>query len=130
MGGGSAGWGGAARGAHSCIPPPGPSVTLDSACSSSLLALHNAYQAIRSGECPAAVVGGINLLLKPNTSVQFMKLGMLSPEGACKSFDDAGGGRGGQGWGVLEPGPLASTAKASSLQGTATAAPRPWWPSC
>lgn len=70
----------------------GPSVTLDSACSSSLLALHNAYQAIRSGECPAAVVGGINLLLKPNTSVQFMKLGMLSPEGACKSFDDAGNG--------------------------------------
>ncbi|XP_023507490.1 fatty acid synthase isoform X2 [Equus przewalskii] len=70
----------------------GPSITLDTACSSSLLALHNAYQAIRSGECPAAIVGGINVLLKPNTSVQFMKLGMLSPEGACKSFDEAGNG--------------------------------------
>lgn len=70
----------------------GPSISLDTACSSSLLALQNAYHAIRSGECPAAIVGGINLLLKPNTSVQFMKLGMLSPEGACKSFDSAGNG--------------------------------------
>ncbi|KAL0595770.1 Fatty acid synthase [Plecturocebus cupreus] len=68
----------------------GPSVALDTACSSSLLALQNAYQAIRSGECPAAIVGGINVLLKPNTSVQFMRLGMLSPEGACKAFDEAG----------------------------------------
>ncbi|XP_060027688.1 fatty acid synthase [Erinaceus europaeus] len=70
----------------------GPSISLDTACSSSLLALQNAYKAICSGECPAAIVGGINLLLKPNTSVQFMKLGMLSPEGACKSFDEAGNG--------------------------------------
>ncbi|XP_066093790.1 fatty acid synthase [Saccopteryx bilineata] len=70
----------------------GPSISLDTACSSSLLALHNAYQAIRSGECPAALVGGINILLKPNTSVQFMKLGMLSSEGTCKSFDEAGDG--------------------------------------
>lgn len=68
----------------------GPSIALDTACSSSLLALQNAYQAIRSGECPAAIVGGINLLLKPNTSVQFMKLGMLSPDGTCRSFDDSG----------------------------------------
>ncbi|XP_028643680.1 fatty acid synthase [Grammomys surdaster] len=70
----------------------GPSIALDTACSSSLLALQNAYQAIRSGECPAALVGGINLLLKPNTSVQFMKLGMLSPDGTCRSFDDSGNG--------------------------------------
>nr|XP_045015104.1 fatty acid synthase-like isoform X2 [Jaculus jaculus]XP_045015105.1 fatty acid synthase-like isoform X2 [Jaculus jaculus] len=70
----------------------GPSIALDSACSSSLLALQNAFQAIRSGECPAAIVGGINVLLKPNTSVQFMKLGMLSPEGACKAFDVSGNG--------------------------------------
>uniref|UniRef100_A0A2K5Q2X1 Fatty acid synthase n=2 Tax=Cebus imitator TaxID=2715852 RepID=A0A2K5Q2X1_CEBIM len=70
----------------------GPSITLDTACSSSLLALQNAYEAIRSGVCPAAIVGGINILLKPNTSVQFMRLGMLSPEGACKAFDEAGNG--------------------------------------
>ncbi|MCQ8064004.1 polyketide synthase, partial [Salmonella enterica] len=70
----------------------GPSIALDTACSSSLLALQNAFHAIRSGECPAALVGGINVLLKPNTSVQFMKLGMLSPEGTCKSFDESGNG--------------------------------------
>ncbi|XP_054986055.1 fatty acid synthase [Sorex araneus] len=70
----------------------GPSVALDTACSSSLLAMQNAFHAIRTGECPAAIVGGINLLLKPNTSVQFMKLGMLSPDGACKAFDATGNG--------------------------------------
>ncbi|KAM9716550.1 fatty acid synthase [Menidia menidia] len=70
----------------------GPSTAIDTACSSSLLALENAFHAIRQGNCDAAVVGGVNLLLKPNTSVQFMKLGMLSPEGTCKSFDASGNG--------------------------------------
>uniref|UniRef100_G1RUY3 Fatty acid synthase n=1 Tax=Nomascus leucogenys TaxID=61853 RepID=G1RUY3_NOMLE len=70
----------------------GPSIALDTACSSSLMALQNAYQAIHSGQCPAAIVGGINILLKPNTSVQFLRLGMLSPEGTCKAFDAAGDG--------------------------------------
>ncbi|XP_035424471.1 fatty acid synthase [Cygnus atratus] len=70
----------------------GPSLTIDTACSSSLMALENAYKAIRNGRCSAAVVGGVNLLLKPNTSVQFMKLGMLSPDGACKVFDASGDG--------------------------------------
>ncbi len=70
--------------------PPGPSTAIDTACSSSLLALENAFHAIRQGQCDAALVGGVNLLLKPNTSVQFMKLGMLSPEGTCKSFDASG----------------------------------------
>ncbi|KAG7277018.1 hypothetical protein CRUP_001644 [Coryphaenoides rupestris] len=70
----------------------GPSTAIDTACSSSLLALENAFQAIRHGHCDSALVGGVNLLLKPNTSVQFMKLGMLSPEGTCKSFDASGNG--------------------------------------
>ncbi|XP_068199679.1 fatty acid synthase [Antennarius striatus] len=70
----------------------GPSTAIDTACSSSLLALENAFHAIRHGQCDAALVGGVNLLLKPNTSVQFMKLGMLSPEGTCKSFDSSGNG--------------------------------------
>lgn len=70
----------------------GPSTAIDTACSSSLLALENAFNAIRHGQCDAALVGGVNLLLKPNTSVQFMKLGMLSPEGTCKSFDASGNG--------------------------------------
>uniref|UniRef100_A0A8C5H966 Fatty acid synthase n=1 Tax=Gouania willdenowi TaxID=441366 RepID=A0A8C5H966_GOUWI len=70
----------------------GPSIAIDTACSSSLLALENAFHAISQGHCDAAVVGGVNLLLKPNTSVQFMKLGMLSVEGTCKSFDSSGSG--------------------------------------
>ncbi|MGH0126077.1 UNVERIFIED_CONTAM: hypothetical protein FKN15_016292 [Acipenser sinensis] len=70
----------------------GPSTAIDTACSSSLLALENAFQAIRHGQCDSALVGGVNLLLKPNTSVQFMKLGMLSPGGSCKSFDASGDG--------------------------------------
>ncbi|KAM3859989.1 fatty acid synthase-like [Diretmus argenteus] len=70
----------------------GPSTAIDTACSSSLLALENAFHAIRHGHCDSALVGGVNLLLKPNTSVQFMKLGMLSPEGTCKSFDSSGNG--------------------------------------
>lgn len=67
-------------------------MSIDTACSSGLVALDNAYKAIRSGQCDSALVGGVNLVLKPNTSVQFMKLGMLSPEGACKSFDASGKG--------------------------------------
>ncbi|KFU85956.1 Fatty acid synthase [Chaetura pelagica] len=70
----------------------GPSITIDTACSSSLIALENAYKAIRHEQCSAALVGGVNILLKPNTSVQFMKLGMLSPDGACKAFDVSGNG--------------------------------------
>lgn len=46
--------------------------------------------AIRSGQCDAAIVGGVNLTLKPQTSLQFQRLGMLSPDGMCKSFDAAG----------------------------------------
>lgn len=79
------------------VLPAGPSISLDTACSSSLLALHCASQAIRRGECPAALVGGLNLLLKPQTSVQFMKLGMLSEDGTCKSFDDKGEAADGRG---------------------------------
>lgn len=104
------------RGGHPCCAlAPGPSIALDTACSSSLVALQSAYQAIRRGECPWAIVGGINTLLKPNTSVQFMKLGMLSPEGSCKSFDESGEPAAGRGVGgvaleLLAPGAWISRA--------------------
>ena len=68
----------------------GPSFSIDTACSSSLLALDQALQAMRRDECDAAIVGGSSLCLNPMTSLQFQKLGMLSPDGACKSFDDSG----------------------------------------
>jgi len=70
----------------------GPSYTIDTACSSSLVALDAAMNAIKTGECDYAIVGGVNILSKPQTSLQFMKLGMLSPEGKCRSFDVDGKG--------------------------------------
>ncbi|XP_053392677.1 fatty acid synthase-like [Mercenaria mercenaria] len=70
----------------------GPSYAIDTACSSSLLALDQALHSIRSGQCDAAIVGGANLCLRPAVAVQFMRLGMLSPEGMCKSFDAEGNG--------------------------------------
>ena len=68
----------------------GPSYAIDTACSSSLLAMDQALHNIRSGHCDAAIEGGSNLCLKPATSLLFQKLGMLSKEGTCRSFDASG----------------------------------------
>ena len=68
----------------------GPSMSVDTACSSGLQALCLALSAIREGRCDRAIVGACNLLLKPETSLQFMKLKMLAPDGTCKSFDSSG----------------------------------------
>ncbi|CAB3365146.1 Hypothetical predicted protein [Cloeon dipterum] len=70
----------------------GPSYAIDTACSSSLFALQQAVSAMRTGQCDAAIVGGVNLLLKPTCSLQFHRLGMLSPQGMCKAFDASGNG--------------------------------------
>jgi fatty acid synthase, animal type len=51
----------------------GPSFMLDTACSSSMYALDCAFNAIRTGECDAALVGGTNLLLHPYLSLQFAR---------------------------------------------------------
>ncbi|KAM3963796.1 fatty acid synthase-like [Aphomia sociella] len=70
----------------------GPSYTVDSACSSSLYALEHAFRAIRDGHCDAAIVGGSNLCLHPYVSLQFSRLGVLSADGRCKSFDNNANG--------------------------------------
>lgn len=70
----------------------GPSYAIDTACSSSMFALHQAVQAMRDGQCDSAIVGGCNLLLKPASSLQFHRLNMLSPQGMCKAFDSSGNG--------------------------------------
>ncbi|XP_067206014.1 fatty acid synthase-like [Linepithema humile] len=70
----------------------GPSCTFDSACSSSLTAFESAYRSIRSGQCDAAIVGGLNLCMHPYIALQFARLGILAPDGFCKPFtDDANG---------------------------------------
>ncbi|XP_050677552.1 fatty acid synthase-like [Leptidea sinapis] len=70
----------------------GPSYTVDSACSSSLYALEHAFRSIRDGHCDAAIVGGSNLCLHPYVSLQFSRLGVLSLDGKCKSFDNSANG--------------------------------------
>ena len=70
-----------------CLNLHGPSFAVDTACSSSLLALHLACQSLDRGECPVALVGGVNALLLPTPFVSFSRSGMLSPDGRCKAFD-------------------------------------------
>lgn len=70
----------------------GPSETIDTACSSSLVAFHRAVADLESGACDHAIVGGSSIILWNHGSYAFHKLKMLSPEGACKSFDKAANG--------------------------------------
>ncbi|MDC3955568.1 non-ribosomal peptide synthetase/type I polyketide synthase [Polyangium jinanense] len=70
----------------------GPSFVVDTACSSSLVALHLAVRSLRSGECSLALAGGVNLMLTPFASRASAKLGALSPDGKCRSFDASANG--------------------------------------
>ncbi|MEM7270932.1 MAG: type I polyketide synthase, partial [Pseudomonadota bacterium] len=65
----------------------GPSFTVDTACSSSFYAMHQAVQALRTGEIDTAIVGGVNALLHPASFVGFSRATMLSPNGLCHAFD-------------------------------------------
>ncbi len=64
----------------------GPSFAIDSACSSSLTALHTAITALHYGDCDMAVVGGINLICHPRQIDVLCQLHMLSPSNQCKPF--------------------------------------------
>ncbi len=70
----------------------GPSLTVDTACSSSLVGLHLACEALRRGEIGCALVGGVNLLITPQSFVGFARATMLSPNGRCRPFDAAADG--------------------------------------
>jgi len=64
----------------------GPALTVDTACSASLVATHLAIQSLRSGECSAAIVGGVNLNLHRSVFQLFDNAGALSPTGRCVPF--------------------------------------------
>lgn len=70
----------------------GPSEAIDTACSSSLVAIHNAIQAIQSGDCEVAIAGGVNAMLTPALFIAFTQAGMLAPDGQCKTFDKTANG--------------------------------------
>ncbi|HEY3366498.1 MAG TPA: SDR family NAD(P)-dependent oxidoreductase [Symbiobacteriaceae bacterium] len=70
----------------------GPSEVVDTACSGSLLAVHRAVKAIQGGECELAIAGGVSLALAPFSMVSAGQMGILSPDGKCKTFDQSANG--------------------------------------
>lgn len=84
----------------------GPSMVIDTACSSSMVAIHLACQSLRKGESTHALVGGVNAILLPETHIMFSRAGLMAPDGRCKVFDERADGyaRGeGAGLVVLKP---------------------------
>lgn len=70
----------------------GPSITIDTACSSSITAIHLACDALKKGEIDAAVAGGVNLSLHPVKYTLLSNLRFLSTDGRCRSFGTGGDG--------------------------------------
>jgi glutamate-1-semialdehyde-2,1-aminomutase/malonyl CoA-acyl carrier protein transacylase len=65
----------------------GPSILVDTMCSSSLVTLHMACQSLREGECTVALAGGVNILLSPEYYIAMSRMKAHSPDGRCKTFD-------------------------------------------
>jgi acyl transferase domain-containing protein len=87
----------------------GPNLTLDTACSSSMVAIHLACQSLRSGESRLAIAGGANVILRPEITLAYSAARMLSPEGRLKFADArADGYVRGEGAGVVILKPLSA----------------------
>jgi acyl transferase domain-containing protein/thioesterase domain-containing protein/acyl carrier protein len=70
----------------------GPSLAIDTACSSALSACHVACQSLWNGDCSMAVVAGVNALIHEGNFIAFSRMSMLSPDGRCKAFDASASG--------------------------------------
>lgn len=70
----------------------GPSLAVDTACSSALVATHLACRSLRSGESGLALVGGVNMVLSPTYSVNLTKVGFSAADGKVRAFDAAASG--------------------------------------
>ena len=80
----------------------GPSVTVQTACSTSLVAVHLACQSLLNGECDMALAGGVAINIPQKFSYHYREGGINSPDGHCRAFDaQAGGTVGGSGVGVV-----------------------------
>ncbi|SDT70143.1 type I polyketide synthase [Actinoplanes derwentensis] len=86
----------------------GPSLTVQTACSTSLVAVHLAVQSLLRGECETALAGGVNIRLPTDAGHWYRRGGILSPDGRCRPFDvSAQGTIFGSGAGVVVLKPLA-----------------------
>ncbi len=70
----------------------GPSLAVDTSCSSSLVAVHLALQSLRRNECRLALAGGVNLILTPEATIAMSRAHMMSADGRCKAFDASADG--------------------------------------
>ncbi|HKX29431.1 MAG TPA: beta-ketoacyl synthase N-terminal-like domain-containing protein, partial [Blastocatellia bacterium] len=70
----------------------GPSFTVNTASSSSLVAVHLAVKAVQAGECNSALAGGANICWTPSRFLVYRSAGMLSRDGLCKTFDEQADG--------------------------------------
>ncbi|HVI49082.1 MAG TPA: SDR family NAD(P)-dependent oxidoreductase, partial [Chitinophaga sp.] len=70
----------------------GPSIALDTMCSSSLTAIHLACNSLLNGDCNLAVAGGVNITTHPNKYLLLSQFNFASSDGRCRSFGDGGDG--------------------------------------
>lgn len=70
----------------------GPSISLDTMCSSSLTTIHLACQSIKNKECELAIAGGVNVTIHPNKYLRLAQQNFLSTDGRCRAFGKDGDG--------------------------------------